>query len=260
VSGVIAYFLLPNNLENARFLTHEERDHARLRLLKEKPGFGTDPSGNIFIAEDSQEKFAWSEVRRGIFNIQVWLTACAYFAILSGLYSFGLFLPTIINDGGFTKNANQAQLLTVPPYAVATVFTVAVAIISDRTKVRGVIMLFMLPVAIAGYAAIANVHSPRVQYGMTFLMATGLYASVPPVLVWNSNNSAGHVSPILFSLTRMPFLRSAQYKRATTSALQLAIANSGGFVAAFIYPSKQGPLYHKGHTIVLGLLCAAWVL
>ncbi|RQM07787.1 hypothetical protein DH86_00003053, partial [Scytalidium sp. 3C] len=37
--------------------------------------------------------------------------------------------------------------------------------------------------------------------------------AVPPVLVWNSNNSAGH------------------YKRATTSALQLAIANSGGFVA-----------------------------
>lgn len=45
-------------------------------------------------------------------------------------------------------------------------------------------------------------------------MAIGMYSSVPCVLVWNSNNSAGH------------------YKRATTSALQLAVANAGGFVAS----------------------------
>lgn len=89
-------------------------------------------------------------------------------------------------------------------------------------------------------------------------MASGLYTSVPPVLVWLSNNSAPH------------------YKRATAAGLQLAIANCGGFVATFvrssfplprlsadrleqIYPSAQGPAYVEGHTIVLGLLCAAWV-
>src|ERR1700712_1383181 len=77
---------------------------------------------------------------------------------------------------------------------------------------------------------------------MTFLMATGMYASVPCVLGWNSNNSAGH------------------YKRATTTAMQLAIANSGGFVAAFIYPKKQGPTYQEGHTIILGLLVFAWFM
>ena len=76
---------------------------------------------------------------------------------------------------------------------------------------------------------------------MTFLMATGLYASVPPVLVWISNNSAGH------------------YKRATTTAMQLAIANCGGFVTTFIYPSSEKPQYKKSHEIVLGLLCYAWV-
>lgn len=95
---------------------------------------------------------------------------------------------------------------------------VIVALVSDRIKLRGVIMLFTLPVAIVGYAVIANVHNPKVQYGMTFLMATGMYASVPCILVWNSNNSAGH------------------YKRATTSAMQLAIANCGGFVASMKPP------------------------
>jgi hypothetical protein len=121
---------------------------------------------------------------------------------------------------------------------------VFVAILSDRLKLRGVIMLFTMPIAIIGYAVIANVSdSPannRTKYGMTFMMAVGLYASVPPVLVWISNNSSGH------------------YKRATATALQLAIANCGGFVTVFVYPEKQGPQYHKGHTIILSLLCYGW--
>jgi peptidoglycan/LPS O-acetylase OafA/YrhL len=153
-----------------------------------------------------------------------------------------LFLPTIIVELGYT--ANEAQLWSVIPYAVASVVTVIVSIISDRLKLRGIVMLFVLIPAIIGYAVIANISAahPKVKYGMTFLMATGMYASVPCVLVWNSNNSAGH------------------YKRATTTALQLMIANSGGFVATFIYPNSDKPQYHKGHTVVLGLLVASWFL
>ncbi|TKA74092.1 hypothetical protein B0A49_02874, partial [Cryomyces minteri] len=146
-------------------------------------------------------------------------------------------LPTIIKDLGYT--ANEAQLWSVIPYAVGAVITVGISVLSDRLRLRGVVMLFSLLPAIIGYAVIANVKSARVKYGMTFLMATGLYSGVPCVLVWNSNNSAGH------------------YKRATTSAVQLAIANSGGFVAAFIYPAAQGPNYHKGHTIVLATAAAS---
>jgi hypothetical protein len=173
-------------------------------------------------------------------------------------------LPTIIVELGYT--ANEAQLWSVIPYAVASVVTVAIALVSDRLKLRGIVMLFTLIPAIVGYvhfvsfpinpskvtqilttcsyAVIANIgiNFPKVKYGMTFLMAIGLYSSVPPVLVWNSNNSAGH------------------YKRATTTALQLMIANSGGFVATFIYPTAEKPQFHRGHTVILGLLVASWFL
>lgn len=50
------------------------------------------PSDKCSSARESEEKFKWSEVRRGLFNVQVWLSSTAYFAILSGLYSFGLFV------------------------------------------------------------------------------------------------------------------------------------------------------------------------
>ncbi|CAG8244986.1 unnamed protein product [Penicillium olsonii] len=219
VCGILSFFVLPNSLETASFLTVEEKAFGRERLMLDNPR-----SAEGTLASEA-ESFKWSEVRRGVLDIQVWLSASAYFAILSGLYSFGLFLPTIIKSLGFAKDANEVQLWSVIPYAVAAVVTV---------------MLFTLPVAIIGYAVIANIDSPRVQYGMTFLMATGQYASVPCILVWLSNNSAGH------------------YKRATTSAMQLAIANAGGFVATFNYPTRDGPLFHRGHTIILGLLVFAW--
>jgi len=225
--AVISYIVLPNSIETAQFLTPAEKECGRLRVEE---------------ANEANEPFQWSEIRRGIFNLQVWLSASAYFAILSGIYSFGLFLPTIVNNLKFAHDPNQAQLWTVIPYAVAAVITVVVAIVSDRIALRGVIMLFTLPIAIIGYGVISTSTNAKVQYGMTFMMATGMYASVPCILSWNSNNSAGH------------------YKRATTAALQLAIANCGGIVASWIYQKKEAPHFHRSHTIILGLLCAAWVL
>ncbi|KAL6851780.1 MFS general substrate transporter [Trichoderma novae-zelandiae] len=232
-SGLIAFAGLPNDVASAWFLSTEERDFAAQRLAN-------DSGGRFNPAREAQEPFQWSEVRRGIFNVQIWLTSTAYFALLSGVYSFGLFLPTIVNDLQITTNANKVQLWTVIPYAVATPTTVLIALVSDRIKLRGAPMLAMLPISIAGYATIGHVQSASVRFAMTCLMAMGMYSSVPCVLVWNANNSAGH------------------FKRATTSALQLAVANCGGFVATFIYPSKDGPVYLKGHSVVLGLLCYAW--
>ncbi|KAF7615635.1 putative MFS transporter [Aspergillus flavus] len=234
--GCLSYVGLPNNLETATFLTPEERSFAQERIMLDNPSAPQSPSG------DELETLRWSEVRRGLLDPQMWFSAAAYFAILSGLYSFGLFLPTIIDESGFATDPNAVQLWTVVPYAVAAALTVFVAFISDRLKLRGPIMLFTLPIAIAGYGAIANIQSAKVKYGMTFLMATGMYSSVPCILVWNTNNSAGH------------------YKRATTSAMQLTIANCGGFVATFNYPDKDKPQYHRGHTIILALLVFAWFM
>ncbi|KAL5374818.1 hypothetical protein DPSP01_011654 [Paraphaeosphaeria sporulosa] len=229
--GAAVFLILPNSIAAARFLQEDERAVALQRLEGVEHGTGN---------KEIEEKFAWSEVRRAIFSPQTWLSASAYFGLLTGIYSFGLFLPTILAGIGYT--ANSAQLWSAIPYSIAACTTLAVAFLSDRLQLRGTMMLCTMPVAIVGYAVIANIGAshPRVKYGMTFLMATGLYSSVPPVLTWLANNSAGH------------------YKRATAAALQLGIANCGGILASFIYPNSEGPRYHRGHTVVLGLLVAGW--
>jgi hypothetical protein len=77
---------------------------------------------------------------------------------------------------------------------------------------------------------------------MTILMTVGLNATIPCVIVWNTNNSSGH------------------YKRATATAVQVGVANCGGFVAMFIYPKKDGPRYVEGHTVILGLIVFGWAM
>lgn len=76
-----AYFLLCSSVETASFLTPEERVYAAARLNADKPQ-------SVAGVADA-DAFSWYQVRRAIFNIQTWLSALAYFSILSALYSFG---------------------------------------------------------------------------------------------------------------------------------------------------------------------------
>ncbi|KAL2867072.1 major facilitator superfamily domain-containing protein [Aspergillus lucknowensis] len=225
-----AYLLLPNSVESASFLTQSEREFARTRL---------EASHLSSVLSSEPERFRWSEVRRGILSLQLFFTGTVYFSICCALFSFSLFLPSIIQSLGYT--ANEAQLLSVPPYAVASVVGVCTAFLSDYLRVRGKLILFSLPLAVVGYALIARVSSNVTKYGLTFLMASGIYGSVPPLLVWILNNSAGH------------------YKRATAGAMQVCMANCGGIVAAFLYPNAERPAYKKSHNIILGVLCYSWI-
>lgn len=58
------------------------------------------------------EGFQWSEVKRGFFSVQTWLSASGYFSLLCGLYSFGLFVPSIVTGLGYSST--RAQLFSVP--------------------------------------------------------------------------------------------------------------------------------------------------
>ena len=221
----------PCDVDKASFLTPEERKLAIARLIADKP-HGLDG----LLAGP----FQWKRVRAAIFSFKTWLSALAYFAILSALYSFGLFVPTIVQGLGYT--AVRAQLFSIPPYAVAAVLSVIAAIISGRWRTRGPVVLCLLPLFIIGYGIISRSHDNHDKYGALFLMASGLYPSVPPVLVWLSNNYTNH------------------YTRATAIGLQLATANFGGFPAAFVYKCSESQVYREADSIIMGLLIAAWII
>ncbi|KAF7776169.1 hypothetical protein Agabi119p4_4562 [Agaricus bisporus var. burnettii] len=262
--GLLAALVLPADLATANCLTPEEREFAVRRYQDDgktiqvtprlEDGYPKDEklehdahthaeSVQSSVALETQtedEVFEWREVVRGFLDIQVWLTGLAYFGLIISLYSYSLFLPTIISGLGYS--GAQAQLRTVPPYVPAVVLTVAVAYLSDRLKWRGPWILICLPLCIIGYVIAVTATTDKVRYIAVFFMAAGIYPCGPCILSILPNNNRGH------------------YKRATTTALQLAIANTGGFLATFVYTPDQAPRYLKGHSIVLAFVVLAWLL
>ena len=147
-------------------------------------------------------------------------------------------MPTIIQNLGYT--ALNAQLYSVPPYAVASVFTVLNAFASDKMHLRGPMALCFLPIAVVGYVILTHTTSNNVQYGMLFLICTGIFSAIPPIIAWLANNYTEH------------------YARATAIAVQIMAANAGGLVGIFIYAPNTD--FTRSHTIVMGLLAASFVM
>lgn len=268
IIAIIAWLTMPADLQSAKFFTHEERNFVIWRFRQAQSVTAGAPlsepaqkitasehvvgdlekegevhieahEAQVIVVHQEDEQFEWREIVRGCLDIQVWLTAFAYMGIIVSLYSYSLFSPTIVNGLGF--EGEEAQLHTVPPYVPAAVFTVVVAILSDKVKMRGPFMLLFLPIAMAGYILAIVAKNNLQRYVAIHLIATGIYPCGPCILSILPNNCAGH------------------YKKATAVALQLAIANCGGFAATFAYTSNQAPQYKTGHSIVLGFVAAAWV-
>ncbi|KAF3069378.1 hypothetical protein CFAM422_007457 [Trichoderma lentiforme] len=148
--------------------------------------------------------------------------------------------PTIISNLGYT--AAKAQLLTIPPYALAFVTTVVVAIASEKLGKRAVFLAGSSLTAAIGYIILlANtdpVARPGVSYLGTFFAAAGIYPSTALVLSWPAINVSG------------------QTKRAIANAMQISIGNLGAVMGTQLYRSNDGPRFVVGHSMALAYLCA----
>lgn len=157
-----------------------------------------------------------------------------YLSTFTAVYSFSLFLPTIVRDLGYSNN--QAQLMTVPPYVVACVCCLSTGYLSDRLASRGVFMVFWNLIGVVGLIMLVAQRDVHVKYAGTFFFACGVYPNVPQCMAWNGNNTGGST------------------KRSISLAMQAMCGNLGGILASFIYLSRNGPQYIQGHCILIGLL------
>lgn len=104
---------------------------------------GSRVSGSFYhnpkfqLTSTSTAKLNWQEAKATLKSLRLWLHYLTYLCIGVGVSSLSLFSPTIVAGLGYENL--QAQLFTVPPYAIAYVVCLVVAYISDRTKQRGLV-------------------------------------------------------------------------------------------------------------------------
>ena len=157
-------------------------------------------------------------------NVNTLLMSFNFFLILIPIYSFSLFLPSIIEGMGY-ESIIRIQLFTVPPNFLAFLVVIATSFISDKIKMRGPCIVVGFSVALIGY--IMNIASDKsgVKYAGTFFIAAEVFPCSPLILAWLSNNLAPH------------------YTKATGLGFIVAVGNCGAFVATFTYLSEDAPDY-----------------
>ncbi|KAJ5114487.1 hypothetical protein NUU61_000246 [Penicillium alfredii] len=115
-SGILVWFLLPDYPHTAGWLTDEERELARQRLQHEG-------------SKGDAKAMSWADAKTVLTDWRLYAHYAVYFGISTPFSSLSLFTPSITAGLGYENL--QAQLMTVPPYAVAYVVTVAVSWSAD---------------------------------------------------------------------------------------------------------------------------------
>ncbi|XDG05128.1 hypothetical protein ABKA04_004743 [Annulohypoxylon sp. FPYF3050] len=223
VIGVATFFLLPNDIEHAYFLTPEEKKFAAARHMRH------------YGHTESALKFSKSDMMAAFKDWKIWLFCLGQFGVDTMLYGYSTFLPTIIRGLGEWSTA-EIQLLTIPCYFVGAVTYMGIAFLSDRLQMRAIFCIIFGAVSVVGYGVLLSDSSAGVHYFGCFLVATGLYVIVGLPLAWLPNNTPRYG------------------KRTTANGMQLTTGNTAGIMSSFIYPSTAGPRYIKGNAVSLSLV------
>ncbi|KAL1731833.1 major facilitator superfamily domain-containing protein [Schizophyllum commune] len=234
--GILTLCLLPNRPESTSFLNEREREIAIERMNR----------GSVITACGGNSALTCctsAHVLMGLKDWRVYVGGIIFFAMNCSLASITAFLPTFIKSWGYS-NAT-AQLLTVPPYAVAATVLTLLSIASDRLQSRGTFMAGASALGGVGYALLLSVHdNNRVKYFAAFCICSGTYTTIGIIIAWYAHNLG------------------SESKKATGIPMFMAIGQCGSVLGSHLFPSSQGPHYTKGFAVscaleFLAVLCIA---
>ncbi|KAI0327048.1 MFS general substrate transporter [Cubamyces sp. BRFM 1775] len=215
--SIVAFITFVDLPETASFLTPKEREYVIDRLKDDNCSVGEEGS------------FRWRQIPEAVFD---WKIVSGAFIDLSNAapgYGVGLFLP-------FGYSAAISQLLSVPPYAIATAISIIGSHYSDRIRMRSPFIIAGLCVAFVGFGINISDASIGVKYFGLYLAVVGTFAGTPLIIAWMGNNAVGH------------------YKRGVGIAMQLMFGNIAGIISSNVYRTEDAPRYIHGHIAEMGML------
>ncbi|WEW56628.1 High-affinity nicotinic acid transporter [Emydomyces testavorans] len=229
------FFLIPDFPEDAKWMNEEERSFMKAKLTKDVGDAGHHVS------------LTWRDIIDVLKDYKVFVGGMMYFGMIVSAYGYAYFAPTIIKTYGYNGTPPalptiQTQLYSIPPWAVAFVFAMCLAYISDRLQHRFLCAVIPIFMAIAGFAVLRNVHGiekRNIQYGALFLITMGAYSAMPVIVCWYAMNLSGHK------------------RRSIGTGWQIGFGNIGGIIATYSFLAKDAPNYVRGHTICLSFLVLA---
>ncbi|KAI4203122.1 MAG: hypothetical protein LQ346_001856 [Caloplaca aetnensis] len=224
VLAIVSKLFVADWPETAKFLTAKERALVGRRIHEDTAGAAMD-----YLDTNSR--------RRTLLDWKIWCGAIMYLGCANSGYGGAFFTPTILKQLGWTST--EAQLYSIPIYALSAGVAVATAFLSDRLRHRYALCMCGIFINAAGYVVLlAPKHVPvDVRYVALYFTSVGGYIAQPLTLVWMNNNLGGH------------------YKKGIGAAMQIGLGNLGGIIASNIYVTKEAPTFSAGFGTSLALSC-----
>jgi MFS family permease len=226
VVSIAFFFLLPDFPEDVKWLSEDEKAFVSARLRVDQGRAVQDR--NIKLRD----------VGRIFKDYKVIVGGFMYFGLIVPAYGYAYFAPGIIRTYGY--GPIETQLRSVPPWAASFVFSMIIAVVSDRLRHRFAFAVFAICVCISGFGILIAVHdNTQVQYAALFLVAMGAYTAMPIIVCWFNMNLGGH------------------HRRSVGSAWQVGFGNIGGIISSFAFVPEDGPKFITGYGLSLGFTALA---
>ncbi|KAF9218562.1 MFS general substrate transporter [Gyrodon lividus] len=224
LAGSIAALVMVDDPSTAKFLTAEERS------------FVIQQRGRTSIgATQEEDHHAAQQVWAAFTDWQVWALATILLSVaVPGKYLETAERPVL----GYSTTVSQ--LLTIPPYVIATIVILSFAHYSDKLKLRWPFIFVAQLIALTGYGINISDAPSNVKYFGLCLCLIGSSGN-PGTVTWLANNLGG------------------KYKRGAGIALQLAVASLAGVIASMIFRIQDRPRYLLANGLEIVFLCMGLV-
>ncbi|KAL8720016.1 MAG: hypothetical protein Q9225_003061 [Loekoesia sp. 1 TL-2023] len=230
--GVFGWFFLADSPQSAWYLSKSERQLLVLRSARDQQEAST-PSAQILHRSDVLAAFK---------DWKIWAFCLLNFPGDIQLFSYSIFLPTIIKAVNPAWSTLYVQALTVPCYARSAIVYFIMAFISDAIQRRALFGILGCVASITGHIMLIAGQGVAARFAGCFVIATGIFTVSGLALAW------------------MPTNLPRYGKRSTAVGMQLMIGNSAGVAAPYLYPTNDSPRFTMGHSVTIALLVLSAVV
>lgn len=223
--AAVAVFAIPDYPHSSRRLNEVERTLAITRILVDQQN--NENRVNSMMRKDRKLLSPWECVKATFVDLRTYFFIVIYMT-QNGSGTVSYFIPTVLEHMGYTGTSKQ--WMTVPIWAVATVFLIIFSYTADRTGDRRWHITGGMFLAFIG--AIVNLAAKdymKVRYAFLCFYMSGLYLTLPLMLNWASETMS------------MP-----PEKRAVVIATINSIGCFSSIYGSYLWPSTDAPDYTKG--------------
>ncbi|KAG5655126.1 hypothetical protein KAF25_001899 [Fusarium avenaceum] len=225
IVAIMCVFLLCDSPAlSTRWLDADEIKYLELRQLSRRSTVPSDYKEN--------DHFNLRLFKDIFYDYKIWLLFFANWSNAVPNYAMKFTMPTILRGMGYTSS--DAQLMTIPPYAIGAISAYAFAIFADKYSWRAPFILgpqcCLVVAFIILFVKSSNIEDNiAVCYFAVCLACFGMYPILPGVNAWNVANTPDPA------------------KRSVNIGILVCVGNIGGLIGSYIYLEREAPRYPVGY-------------